>query len=293
MSVLELFCDVDDFWQAFRPGWEAQLVASGERQRRRATRLSESEVMTIVIYFHQCGYRNFKTFYLGYVCRHLRAEFPQLVSYHRFVELMGRVLVPLFAYLGQRCGRSRGIAFLDATSIAVCHTRRITRHRVFAGVAQRGKTAMGWLYGFKLHLVINDQGALLAFAITPGNVDDRRPVPHLTRHLSGKLFGDKGYISQPLFDELLARGVQLITTLRRNMKPRVMPLVDRLLLRKRALIETVNDQLKNISQIEHSRHRSLKNFFVNLLAGLIAYTFQPTKPALRFEPTEQALVAYA
>jgi hypothetical protein len=292
MSLLKLFCDVDDFWQVFQPIWEQQLLAEGSCQRRRETNLSMSEIMTIIILFHQSGYRHFKDFYLRHVCQHLKGAFPKLVSYNRFIELKARVLVPLAAYLQSRCHqkRWRGIAFIDATSIAVCHNRRIPSHRVFAGIAARGKTSTGWFYGFKLHIVINDQGELLAFAITPGNVDDRKPVPRLTRHLVGKLFGDKGYISQKLFVQLLERGLQLITTLRKNMKSRLLPLEDRLFLRKRALIETVNDQLKNISQLEHSRHRSFTNFLVNTLAALIAYTHQPKKPALQFEDSDMALI---
>jgi Transposase DDE domain len=164
--------------------------------------------------------------------------------------------------------------------LSVCHNRRIERHRVFDGLAARGKTSMGWFFGFKVHLVINEQGELLAFYLSPGNLDDRKPVPKLTKRLFGKLFGDKGYISQPLFDELLAQDVTLITNVRKNMKNRLLPLMDKLLLRKRAIIETVNDQLKNISQIDHSRHRSVNNFLVNVIAGLIAYTHQPKKPSL-------------
>jgi IS5 family transposase len=293
MSLLKLFCAVDDFWQVFQPIWEQQLLAEGSRQRRRETQLSMSEIMTIIILFHQSGYRHFKDFYLRHVCQHLGSAFPKLVSYNRFVELEARALVPLAAYLQSRCHqkRSRGIAFIDATSLAVCHNRRIPSHRVFAHIAARGKTSTGWFYGFKLHIVINDQGELLAFAITPGNVDDRKLVPKLTRHLVGKLFGDKGYISQKLFLQLLERGLQLITTLRKNMKSRLLPLEDRLFLRKRALIETVNDQLKNISQLEHSRHRSFTNFLVNLFGALIAYTHQPKKPALHFQENDLALIS--
>ena len=293
MSLLKLFCAVDDFWLAFRPFWEQQLITEGRRQRRRESKLTMSEIMTIIILFHQSGYRNFKSFYCNHVCQHLIDAFPDLVSYNRFVELKARALVPLAAYLQSRCQqrRSRGIAFIDATSVAVCHNRRIARHRVFEGIAARGKTSIGWFYGFKVHIVINDQGELLAFAITPGNIDDRKPVPKLTRHLIGKLFGDKGYISNTLFGQLLARGLQLITTLRKNMKQRLLPLEDRLFLRKRALVETVNDQLKNISQLEHSRHRSFRNFFVNLLAALIAYTHQPRKPALQFQDSDLALIS--
>ena len=173
-----------------------------------------------------------------------------------------------------------GSAFIDSTKIAVCHNKRIWSHRVLQELAARGKTSVGWFYGFKLHLVTNDCGELLSIKVTPGNIDDREPVPNLAKGLFGKLFGDRGYISQALFTELYAEGVQLITKLRRNMKERLLPLFDKLLLRKRAICETVIDQLKNISQIEHTRHRSVDNFFVNLIAGLVAYTFREKKPSL-------------
>ena len=236
--------------------------------------------MTILIYFHMSHYRDFKAYYLRHVLTHLRAEFPGLVSYSRFVELTPTVLTLLSCYLHTRYGQPTGLAFIDSTPLPVCHNRRIPRHRTFAGLAERGKTSMGWFYGFKLHLVVNECGELLGVRLTPGNIDDRKPVPQLAQRLFGKLFGDKGYLSQPLFDQLLAQGVQLITPLRKNMKNRLIPLADRLLARKRALIETINDQLKNISQIAHTRHRSVDNFAVNVVAGLIAYTHQPKKPSL-------------
>jgi len=290
MNILEVFCAVDDFWQEYKATWERQLLASG-RQRQRRSALSMSEVMTIMILFHQSGYRHFKGFYTEYVCQHLQAEFPQLVSYNRFIELQQRAFVPLAVYLQSRCGQTRGIAYVDSLPLAVCHNRRIPQHRVFEGIAQRGKNSMGWFYGFKVHLVINDQGELLAFAITPGNVDDRQPVRGLVHHLKGKLFGDKGYLSASLVADLLEHGLEFITSLRKNMPKPLLSAADRLFLRKRALIESVNDQLKNISQIEHSRHRSVANFFINLLAALIAYTHQPKKPALRFEPNTLALLS--
>lgn len=280
MSLEALFCDVDDFCQIFLCKWYAQQLTQGERKRLRASRLSVSEIMTILIHFHQSHYRHFKGYYLCYVRRHLKEAFPGLVSYQRFVALMPSVLMPLCVYLNQRKASATGIAFIDATSIVVCHNRRIYSHKVFKKLAKRGKTSMGWFYGFKLHLVVNDQGELLAFQVTPANVDDRKPVPKLTRDLFGKLFGDKGYISKALFEALFEQGVQLITSIRKNMKNRLMPVMDKVLLRKRAIIETINDQLKNISQIEHTRHRSVANFMVNLICGLIAYTHQPVKPSL-------------
>lgn len=176
MSILELFCSVDDFWQQFAPTWHHSLLAAGQRKRLRATQMHPSEMMTIMILFHQSHYRTFKAYYREYVQRHLRAEFPIQLSYQRFVELMPTLLVPLVAYLHTQLGRCTGISFIDSTSLAVCHNARIHQHRVFAGRAARGKTSLGWFYGFTLHLVVNDQGELLAFCLTPGTVDDRRPV---------------------------------------------------------------------------------------------------------------------
>jgi hypothetical protein len=284
MSILDLFCSVDEFWVRFAPQWQAERLASGHRQRRRATQLHPSEIMTLLIWFHQSHYRTFKAYYTEHVQVHLRGEFPHLVSYARFVALLPSVLGPLAVYLHTQVGASTGISFVDSTSLAVCHNARIRQHRVFAATARRGKTSVGWFYGFKLHLVVNDRGELLAFTLTPGNVDDRRPVPQLltrVQRLFGTLIGDRGYISQALTAQLLLeQGVHLVTKLRKNMRNVLLDASDKLLLRKRAIIETIYDQLKNICQIEHSRHRSPTNFLVNLLSGLIAYCHQPKKPSL-------------
>ena len=250
----------------------AQQLAGGEIQRQRKRSLSISEIMTILIHFHQSHYRDFKAYYTGYVQERLHREFPGLVSYTRFVEFMPSVLLPLCVYLRQFClGTCTGISFIDSTSLAVCKNQRIHAHKVFSGLANRGKTSMGWFFGFKLHLIVNDQGELLSLMLTPGNVDDRKTVPAMAQELFGKLFADKGYISKKLCEELLRTfNVQLITGVRSNMQNKLVPLMDKLLLRKRA-VETIIDQLKNVSQIEHSRHRSPINFLVNLLCGLIAY----------------------
>lgn len=291
MSLLKLFCDVDDFCNASNDFWQTRSLGSGSGKKRGPKpALALSEVMTIIIHFHQSHYRHFKAYYTNHVGVYLRAEFPRLPSYNRFVELMPGALLPLCLYLQSRLAGPTGIAFIDSTPLPVCHNRRIQRHKLFAGLAARGKSSVGWFYGFKLHLVVNERGELVALYVTPGNVDDRKPVPHLTKALWGKLFGDKGYISQALFEELFARGLQLITSIRKNMKPRLVPLMDKLLLRKRAIIETINDQLKNISQIAHTRHRSIDNFMVNLMAGLIAYTWQPRKPSLNLVDEDAPLL---
>lgn len=283
MSLLELYCHVDDFCQEIEPQLEAQRIADGLQHRRRAGELCSSEIMTILIHFHQSQYRTFKAYYTKYVQVYLCSEFPTLVGYARFVQLMPRVLCLLCAYLFSLFGQCTGISFIDSTFLAVCDNRRIQQHKVFAGVATRGRGSMGWCFGFKLHVVVNDRGELLGCCLTPAHRHDVKLLSKLTKRLFGKLFGDKAYRSQPMFEQLLQQGVQLITRLKANMKNRLMPLTDKLLLRKRAIIESVTDQLKNISQIEHSRHRSPLNFCVNLLCGLIAYSLQPKKPSLHLD----------
>ena len=222
----------------------------------------------------------------------MRRDFPYLISYSRFVFLMKDLFIPLFAYLLNRSGSLTGISFVDSTPIQVCKQKRVKRNKVFKGFAKVGKTSIGWFYGFKLHIIINEKGEILSFLVTPGNISDVSVLDRLSKGVFGKIFGDKGYISSKLGKSLFSRGLELFTTLRSNMKEKLM-LIQRKSLRKRSLIETVNDQLKNISQIEHSRHRSVSNFLVNLLSGLVAYSHQEKKPSLNFEGNDNSLMIAA
>lgn len=279
-NLIELYCVVDEFCKAFIPEFERNQLECGLKRKQRACNLSYSEIMTILIYFHQLRFRDFKTYYTRYVQVYLRKEFPDLVSYNRFVELMPSVLLPLCFFIHFQQKSATGIYFVDATTLEVCHVKRAHSNKVFKGLAKKGKSSMGWFFGFKLHIVINDRGELMAFRMTPATTNDRLPVDQMTQGLEGKLIGDKGYISKELFDKLYQRALKLITKIKKNMKNKLMPLLDKLLLRKRAIVESVFDQLKNISQIEHSRHRSVNNFMVNLIAGLAAYCLQPKKPSI-------------
>lgn len=279
--IAELFVDIDDFCQKFDSKLDDRLLPlPGKQMKTENSRLCNSEIMTIVVYFHLSGMRNFKHFYAEFQKEFLGA-FPNLVSYQRMVELMKSVTFHLYAFLFENKVKPSGISFIDSTKIQVCGNKRIKRNKVFAGIAKLGKSTMGWFYGFKLHIVINDQGEIINFHVTAGNIDDREPLNFLFRGLFGKVFGDKGYISKDIFEEYLAKGIQLITTLKKNMKPKIMPYMDKILLRKRSVIETVNDFLKNICQIDHTRHRAPHNFLVNLLAGLVAYSRLPKKPSIR------------
>jgi hypothetical protein len=286
VDIVALFYDLDKFAVGFEPVLRRHLLSDGRARRHRPSAMHLSEVMTVLVLFHGSGYRTFKHFYVRHVATHLRGEFPRLVSYNRFVERVPDALLGLTAYLRTRLATCTGVSFVDSTPLRVCHNARIHSHRVMAGLAARGRTSTGWFYGFKLHLVVSDQGELLDLCFTPGNADDRKPVDALAEGLFGRLVGDKGYISRNLFARLFARGIRLITRIKSNMRNHLMPLFDKLLLRKRAIIETVIDQLKNVCQVEHTRHRSPANYFADVVAGLVAYTYGDKLPSLNLRPAE-------
>lgn len=284
ISLEDLFCHVDDFCQVFEPRWRQHLLSHNVKTRQRQRSLALSEIMTILIGFHQSHYRTFKHYYRHHVGKYWQQAFPKLVSYSRFMDWIPSCLMPLCCYLKTCFGLCSGISFIDSTKLAVCHNRRISGHKVCKGVAARGKTSVDWFYGFKLHLVVNDRGELLNVMVTPGNTDDRKPVMDLLCGLAGKVFADKGYVKKELARQLLEDfDIEFFAKPKRNMKNKLMRLTDKLLARKRSIVETIIDQLKNISQIEHSRHRSPLNCWINILCGLIAYCHQPKKPSLNLE----------
>ena len=286
-KIIEIFCQLVDFMQEYdQVVAKAGISTSQTRKRKRKFTMSDSEVMTIMILFHLKSYRSLKDFYISHICKHMQDYFPNCVSYNRFVELQRRVLQPLAVYLKMRgLGKCTGISFIDSTHLRVSHIKREKQHKVFKGIAEKSFGTMGWFYGFKLHLVANDKGEIVDFLITSANVDDRQPLKDKTFHkkVFGKIFGDKGYLGKDLFDRLFVDGIHLVTKVRKNMKHKKMEFMDRVILRKRAVIESINDVLKNICYIEHSRHRSFDNFIGNLVAGLTAYSFLDSKPSVKIQ----------
>ena len=282
-KITEIFVLADEFCQEFN---ETVLKHSIGNQPKRKPRMSQSEVITIMVLFHFGAFKNLKHFYLFYVKVHMVQDFPNTVSYNRFIELLQASALPMTLFLKTCClGDCTGISFVDSTPIRVCKNKRIPRHKVFDGIAQRGKSTVGYFFGFKLHFIINDKGEILNFVITPGNTDDREPLKDqkFLEKIKGKLYADKGYVSKKLTEVLFVDGLHLITHIRNNMKNVLMEMKDKILLRKRSVIETINDELKNICSIEHSRHRSFENFITNMISGLIAYCFFPKKPAIKYD----------
>lgn len=291
-KITEIFCIVDEFCKEFDQLVDKHLL--GNPSKRPST-MSKSEVITITILFQLSGFRTFKHFYIYYLQKHMRNDFPNTVSYNRFTELMQQSLMPMTLFLKTCClGDSTGISFVDSTPIRVCKPKRIKNNKVFKGIATTGKSTMGWFHGFKLHIVINDKGEILNFTITQANVDDRTPLKKKSflNKIYGKIYADKGYIGKDLMQILFTDGLHLITHIKNNMKNSLMTMSDKILLRKRSVIETVNDELKNICQIEHSRHRSFTNFLSNIVAGLIAYSFLPKKPSIKYQTVKTNQLAF-
>ena len=294
-KITEIFCAVDEFCKLYEyeTAKNALIDASGRKKRNRKARLSDSEIITILLMYHFGSFRNFKHFYLMYICQSMRRDFPDVVSYNRFNELQGRVFFKMMFFCKLVAfGHCTGVSYADSTMIPVCHNVRRYMNRVFKGIAKDGKGTMGWCHGFKLHLVCNDRGEIITFCLTPANVDDRDlgVWKVLSKELYGKLFADRGYISQKLFDYLFPDGIQVITGLKGNMKNKLMPLWDKLELRKRYVIELINDQLKNKANLVHSRHRSINGVLINLVSAMGAYCFFDNKPDaldVHIEPTIQ------
>lgn len=276
LSTTALYCCLADFAETFED-WERHRLIPTRRKRRRTGKLTLGEMLFIMVLFHLSPFKDFKHFWIHGVEQKYRDCFGDLPSYGRFVALMPRLFAPLCVLMHSLSGEATGIYVADSTKLAVCANPRISRNRTFRGLAARGRSTMGWFFGFKLHVVMNHKGELMAVKITPGNTDDRAPLDKMVDGLEGKLLADKGYISKKLFAKLWNQGLHLLTGIRKNMKNYLMPILDKLLLRKRFIVETLFDKLKSDMGLEHTRHRSPTNAFIHILSCLVAYTLGKTK----------------
>jgi hypothetical protein len=283
-KIVEIFCQVDDFCICFKQWMHQKSLSAGKVPTKvgRPARLSESEIITILILYQLSGMKNFQYFYQK-TAPALLTYFPKLVSYNRFVELISAQLPLMWMFCLYQCSQSQrsGSYFVDSKKLPVCHNRRIHSHKVFEGFAGRGKSSTGWFYGLKLHLIINHKGEVINFLFTSANKADNNEqvLTYLFAGLQGSCYGDKGYLTK-LFEEFYNKGFRLITKVRNNMKKLPCLLKDALLLRKRGLIESVNDILMSVFDLEHTRHRKAENAFTHMLASLAAYGFMERKPSL-------------
>ena len=287
VKLVQMFCQMDDFCTLFEEKFQSRLLTADPTKSVHSTNkpaLALSEMMCIEVLYHLSGYKCFEYFYRDQVVQgSLHSYFPKAPSYNRFVELKPRMLVALICYLHLHAlGRVIGLYYADSTTLKVCRNQRIGIHKVFKGKAQRAKTSMGWCYGFKLFVVINGLGELASAFLTPANVGDNNGgvIRRLFKGLKGLAFADKGFINSRAAEALMEKGLRLITSIRGNMKNRLMELKHKLLLKKRGIIESVNGILKTVCDIAHSRHRSPVNMLVNTYAALIAYSTLERKPSI-------------
>lgn len=281
-KLIEIFICADDFEKA----WNHLFLPARSGQRRRTPGLALSEMMTILIFYHHSGYKCFEYYYERCVLKDLRDHFPQAPSYSRFVQLIPRCLTLMY-WMGRVRGllaQTTGVYFIDSKKLPVCDNRRIHAHKVFKGIAQRGKSSTGWFFGMKIHLIINNVGEIVNFALTAANVMDnaKNVLDKLFEFIQGKCFGDKGYLTKH-FEEFYQKGVHIITRIRKNMKNKPMDWFDKMMSFKRGIIESVNDILMTVFDIDHTRHRSPSNAATHIFGAILAYSFYDQKPAV-FNP---------
>ena len=283
MDLTTIFYHIDNFCKQYAKQFPATLSDLTAKKRKREYGLSLSEVISITIYFHFSGYKTFKDYFLKSEDE-LRKAFPRLVSYSRIVELKQMITMPLmiFAQLSNN-GACTGITFFDSYPLPVCHIKREHSNKTFKGIATKGKSSMGWFYGFKVHVAINHKGEVIHFHITKGNVVDNneKVIEKITTSITGKGFGDKGYILKPsLFQKLYSSGLEMVTKVRKNMKQKLMPIFNKIMLQKRGLVESVGDIIKIDLSGQHTRHRSVLAFFVHIFSSFAAYGLRPRKPSI-------------
>jgi hypothetical protein len=282
MNLTTIFYYTDEFSKLFEKEFSIRVLSDGKNIRKRQSSLKLSEVMTIVIYYQQSGYKTFKDYYTRNT--ELKSAFPGLTSYNRFVELQQKITLPLTIFTKlYALGACDGMSYIDSFALSVSHSKRIPSHKTFQGLAARGKTSVGWFYGFKVHVVINGWGEIIDFTITAGNVVDNNNnvIEKITEKIYGKVYGDKGYLlNADLFEKLYSKGIHVVTKIRSNMKNKFMDMQDKIMLKKRGVIESVGAVLKEDLNIEHSRYRSPISLIVNVLSSLAAYGFREKKPSI-------------
>ena len=279
-DITLLFCFIDDFCKECESNTRNYLLSRGKKVRKstRVPGLEISEIITIILLFFRDNMLNFKAFYKKFKIEH-KNDFPKMPTYERFCVLRQKAIPLMLRLFECVLSKTSNEAYIDATALRVSHNKRTNSHKVFKGIAEVGKSTMGWFYGFKLHLVIDLDGNIINAKLTKGNCDDRSPVEDLLKDFQGLICGDKGYISQSLFDRLFKKGIKLVTGLKSNMKNKLMNFNEKFLLRKRSLIESVFSVLKR-NGLEHSRHRSIYGFILHILGSLIAYQLNPKKPKI-------------
>lgn len=277
-KLTRLFIFIDDFSKAFISHGEVEsdnefLVLYSRLKNQNNCQLHLSEILTITVYFHSSGFKTFKHYY-KFLERYHMKEFPTLISYNRFVEIKNNYAFELFVLSQLILADCDGLSYIDSTHLSVCHIKREYIHATFDGIASKSKSTMGWYFGFKLHMITNQYGHPISYELTRASVDDRQAPDRLFDKIFGELYGDKGYLGKPFIERMSEKSIKIITALKKNMKPQIMPVGQSEKLNKRSIIESVFNCLKNHLNMQHTRHRNPKNYVINLIGAITAYCFK-------------------
>lgn len=281
-KMIELYIEIDDLYQeylSYQCTQSSSLFTQVSSTRK--PRMIGLEVATILVCYHLSGYKNFEYYYKQVIQGSYKSYFPNSLSYSRFVCLISRALPLLVLWSLHSCAKSlrTGYYFIDSKKLQVCHLKREKQHTTFKEFARKGKTSTGWFYGLKIHLVINHLGEIVSFIFTPGNVADnnQKLLQLLLKDLNGYVVGDKGYYTK-LFQTFYEQGLHLV--LRPKKKMKALPIDPKLvsLNKQRAVIESVNDILMTVCDIEHTRHRNPINALCHMIGAIIAYQSLKNKP---------------
>ena len=281
-KLIALYFEVDNLVIAYKKYQKRKGRLPVQKQGRRPA-LNGAEICTVLVAYHFSGYKCFEYYYKNSIQKHFKDCFPDAPSYECFLSYIPRVTDMMYLWLLYSCSQSKrtGLYFIDSKKLEVCHLKREKSNRVFKDYARKGKSSMGWFYGLKIHLVINNLGQIISFKLTSGNTADNNQdlLQYLLKSLEGCCVGDKGYLTK-LFDFFYENGLHILTKPKKNMKNKLMPPLWNKIIDKRGVIESVFDILTSICDIEHSRHRKPQNAFTHIFGSLIAYQFLDKKPTV-------------
>lgn len=276
-----IFSESIEFCHAFENNYYTFLKMAGFKKRLRRSRMELAELLTMQIWFHFSGFKNFKKYYKDYVLKHFKDCFF-LVSYAQYNKMANEIPFLLDLFLKSRLKKNDSIFFIDATSLAICHPVRARHNQVFAKEASFGySTLHGQFFGFKLHLIVNHKGEIANYALSSANHHDSQYMIDLSKGLEGLLCGDKAYISDERRQKLAKQNLKLLTETRKNMHYKnIFCGIEKFIMGHRNLIEAVFNKLKNVFHIQTNRSRSVCGFMTHCISALLAYTFDPKKPAI-------------
>ena len=264
-DITALFVCIDD------------LVVSDERKVGRKSVLSQSEMLTILIFGTLLlQTKRLKSIY-QLIQHHYKDCFPVLPDYSNFVRHSHRLIPKLIEVLSQSLDTGVNIGFADSTMLPVCKPVRADRHKVAQGVAAFGKNHQGWHYGFKLHAMVNDRGQFCSFYFTPANVYDAQVIPRLITNELKILVGDSHYGARVMRERIWKEHrVIIIAPPHHTQKKRIATWWQNLLLSMRPKVESAFGILKEHFSLVSSFPRSISGYFLHYTRVLLAYQFSRT-----------------